>query len=239
METKRTCAIVQDLLPAYVDKLTKPETTAFVDDHLTDCESCRRVCRAMSGTLPAEAVQAEAVVRRLQMKRQRRIAIGWSIAAVVLLAVMVCLLPWPRSVSATQEAFVWQCGAPGVEQLTTLMVKGTYYDYLFREDNFTGSIRVEAYPETQGNTSVMDMGGGQYGIWYETADARMKAFGSMFVRRDGSVLVLLYDEEGHWDGSTGKMITAPASTREEAVELANALADELSPNWLGTSWDFE
>ena len=237
MESKRICAIVQDLLPAYVDKMTKPETTAFVDQHLTDCEGCRRVCRAMSGALPSEAVQAEAVVRRLQLKRQRRVALGWSIAAAIMVMAAICLLPWPRSISMTHEAILWRCGTPEEEQATTLKITGTYYDYLFREDTFTGSIWVEACPETHGDMSVARMGSGQYGIWYETEESRLKAFGSMFVRKDGSVMVIV-DEDGHWDGATGRMITAPASSREEAVRLANELADELSPTWLDP-WDFD
>lgn len=237
METKRTCAIVQDLLPAYIDKLTKPETTAFVDAHLTDCESCRKVCRAMSGALPSEAVEAEAVVRRLRQKRFRHLAIGWSIAAAALLVVMICLLPWCRSIHVTQPAVIWRCGTPEEEQLTTLTVNGTYYDYLIREDNFKGTLRVEGMPETQGFTSIMDMEGTQLGIWYENEDAQMKSFGSMFVRKDGSVVVIVH-EDGHWDGEKGRMITAPATTREEAVALANALADELDPHWLGYR-DFE
>ena len=85
MESKKICAIVQDLLPAYIDKLTKPETTAFVDAHLTDCESCRRVCRDMSGTLPQEAVEAEKVVQRLKTQHYRRVAVGWGIVLAVLL----------------------------------------------------------------------------------------------------------------------------------------------------------
>lgn len=237
MESKRTCAIVQDLLPSYVDKMTKPETTAFVDAHLTDCESCRRVCRHMSGALPAEAIQAEQIVTRLKAERDRRLAIIWGAAGVILLILAVCLLPLPRRLDVTHQAMLWRCGTPEEQQLTELRLTGTYYDYLFREDDFSGSIRVEACPETHGDMSVVKMGSGQYGIWCEDEEALMKAFGSMFVRKDGSVMVIV-DEDGHWDGSTGKMITAPAATREEAVMLANQLADELSPKWLGP-WEFD
>lgn len=237
MENKRTCAIVQDLLPAYIDKLTKPETTTFVDAHLTDCALCRKVCRDMAGDMPPAAIQAEKVVRRLQQKRLKRLAIGWSAVAVALVIVLICLLPWPRSISVTHPAVIWRCSSPEEEQLTTLTVNGTYYDYLIREDNFKGTLRVEGMPETQGLTSIMDMEGTQLGIWYENEDAKMKSFGSMFVRKDGSIVVIVH-EDGHWDGETGKMITAPASTREEAVALANELADELDPKWLGNR-DFE
>lgn len=237
MENRKTCAIVQDLLPAYMDKLTKQETTSFVDAHLTDCEACRRVCRAMAGELPAEAVQAEQIVQRLNAERDRRRAWGWGILAVCLLLAVICLLPLPRRINAAHEGVLWRCGAPEEAQNTGVTVTGIYYDYLFRADAFTGSVRVEVCPETHGNTSVTAMVDGQYGIWRENENGLLEYFGGMFVRRDGSVLVLI-SEEGHWDAETGKVCTAPASTREEAVTLTNELAKELSPNWLGT-WNFE
>ncbi len=118
-----------------------------------------------------------------------------------------------------------------------MTVSGVCYDYLLRGDDFRGSLRVDAFPETQRQISIVPMGEGQFGIWYETEEALLKSLGSMFVRRDGSVMMLLYDD-GHWDGDTGLLLTAPASTREDAVALANKLAKELSPNWLGT-WQFE
>lgn len=237
MESKKICAIVQDLLPSYVDKLTKPETTAFVDQHLTDCETCRRVCRDMAGELPAEAVEAENVVKRLKQAHHRRMAILWTVVAAVLIVISICLLPLPRSISKTHEAIIWRCGTPEEVQTTTLKITGTYYDFLFREDYFAGSIRVEALPQTHGDISVVNMGDGQCGIWYENEEVLMKSLGSMFVRRDGSVMLLLH-EDGHWDAETGRMLTAPASTREEAVKLTNELAVTLSPNWLGV-WTFK
>ena len=237
MESKRICAIVQDLLPAYIDKLTKQETTAFVDQHLTDCEQCRKVCRAMSGALPEEAVQAEGIVQRLKAARDRKLAICWAAAAAVLLLLAVCLLPLPRRFSATHEGLLWRCGTPEETQSTTVTVNGIYDDYLFRTDTFTGSVWVEDCPETHGALSITKLGENQYGIWYETPQSRLNAFGSLFIRKDGSLMVII-DEDGHWDGATGRMLTAPASTREEAVALANELAAELSPSWLGR-WQFD
>lgn len=162
---------------------------------------------------------------------------GCACAGLILLILAVCLLPLPRSLDVTHQAMLWRCGTPKEQQLTELRLTGIYYDYLFREDAFSGSIRVEACPETHGDLSVVKMGSGQYGIWSEDEEALMKAFGSMFVRKDGSVMVIVH-EDGHWDAETGLMITAPASTREEALALTNELADELSPKWLGV-WTFE
>ena len=37
---RNDCSIVQDLLPLYIEDMLHPDTTAFVEDHLSDCEVC-------------------------------------------------------------------------------------------------------------------------------------------------------------------------------------------------------
>ena len=155
----------------------------------------------------------------------------WLLMLLLLMAA-VCLLPIPRRMNVTQEGILWRCGAPEEMQTTPVTVKGIYYDYLLLADKFDGSVRVEALPETQGELSMAYMGENQYGVWIRTEDALLKGLGGLYVRPDGSVLMNLYDD-GHWDGATGKMLTAPASTRAEAVALANEMAQSLSPDWLG------
>ena len=46
---KATCAMVQDLLPAYIEGLTSEETTAVIKAHLETCEECRAMYEAMTG----------------------------------------------------------------------------------------------------------------------------------------------------------------------------------------------
>ena len=151
----------------------------------------------------------------------------------LLLIAALCLLPFPKNIDITQSAILWRSGNPEDVQSTTVTLHGTYWDYLLLEDKFDGSIRVEALPKTYGEMSIVPLGNGQLGLWYADEEMLMKSFGGMFLRADGSVLLLIH-EEGHWDAEQGLMLTAPASTREEAVALANAMAKELSPNWLGT-----
>ncbi len=61
MKNDLTCAVVRDLLPSYIDKLTSEETNEAVDRHLKGCEDCRRVLSAMQGDggPAAEANQVE------------------------------------------------------------------------------------------------------------------------------------------------------------------------------------
>lgn len=165
----------------------------------------------------------------------------WLIVLVLLLLLLllaaVCLLPFPRTMKVTQQGVLWACDNPDLEQLTTVTIYGTYWDYLLLEDRFEGSVRVEAFPETQGQISIVPMGEGQYAMWYADEEMLMKAFGGMFLRSDSSVMLQIY-EDGQWDAQYGKVLTAPALTRAKAVALANELANELSPNWLGM-WTFE
>lgn len=237
MENKRICAIVQDLLPAYVDKLTKPETTVFVDQHLTDCESCRRVCRAMAGDMPPEAIQAEAVVRRLQQKRRRRIALGWGLAAVLALIAAVCLLPWPRGISVTHEGFEWRVNDENHGVLRSVRLEGTYYDYLFREDRFAGEVVIDGYPAAR--SAAVSTGNGQIWLQYADGEGMTRSLGFMYLRPDGTeVLIGLY-EDGGWSGRDGLMLTAPEFLRAHAVITANHLIDELDHGWLSKFPDFD
>ena len=61
MKNDLTCAVVRDLLPSYIDKLTSEETNRAVEQHLEGCEDCRRALSAMQGEggPAAEANKAE------------------------------------------------------------------------------------------------------------------------------------------------------------------------------------
>lgn len=49
MKNDLSCAVVRDLLPSYIDKLTSEETNEAVERHLEGCGDCRRVLAAMQG----------------------------------------------------------------------------------------------------------------------------------------------------------------------------------------------
>lgn len=47
MKERKDCKIVQDLLPNYIDKLTNEETSKYVEEHLNECEECRKILKNM------------------------------------------------------------------------------------------------------------------------------------------------------------------------------------------------
>lgn len=85
------CKIIRDLLPLYHDGVCSEESRAAVEEHLADCESCRRALEDMDAPLPAaEEKRAEAdaaVVERIarEWRRLWRRALMTGIAAVLAL----------------------------------------------------------------------------------------------------------------------------------------------------------
>ena len=43
MKEKRDCKLVEDLLPNYIEKLTNKETNDFIEEHLKNCPSCKKI----------------------------------------------------------------------------------------------------------------------------------------------------------------------------------------------------
>ena len=86
------CAIVGDLLPAYVEGLTSEETTAAVEAHLASCPACaakRAAMGAEEGPSPEETAETAREVDYLKAVRRRS---RRRVAAAILCTVLVLLL---------------------------------------------------------------------------------------------------------------------------------------------------
>ena len=72
-KTELPCAVVEDLLPAYLEGLTSAETNAAVEDHLASCPACAAKRAAMGGgDDAAQAEQAETAREVDYLKAVRR-----------------------------------------------------------------------------------------------------------------------------------------------------------------------
>ena len=40
---KTECALVQDLIPNYLEQLTSEETNVFIKEHVTHCRECKKI----------------------------------------------------------------------------------------------------------------------------------------------------------------------------------------------------
>lgn len=98
------CAIVEDLLPAYVEGLTSEETTAAVEAHLASCPACAAKRAAMGGgeEETAQAEQAETAREVDYLKAVRRRG-RRRVAAAILCTVLVLLLGFAAKIFVIGE----------------------------------------------------------------------------------------------------------------------------------------
>ena len=234
MNKEQTCAVVCDLLPHYLEDLTSQTTTTFVDQHLSECDACRRVKLAMQGPLtPAEQARSELMegLRRARLRAKRR-KLTFLLCAILMLC--ACLLPLPRRIDRAVSAVRWQPDTEEYEQIT-VGIRGIYLDFLFRTDYFEGDIDIEGVPPSQkpGRLSRVYMDKGSYPLFWEEDDNSLRA-GGFIVSMPGMTqfMIGLNDDDGSWDGNSGVNITVPATTREEAVRIANDICHTNGGHWL-------
>lgn len=51
MKEKKDCKIIQDLLPNYIENLTNEETNIFIEEHLKECDDCKKILDNMKKDL--------------------------------------------------------------------------------------------------------------------------------------------------------------------------------------------
>ena len=148
---------------------------------------------------------------------------------------MICVLPWPRQISVTHEGYEWRINDESHGVLR--QVEGTYNDYLFRLDTFSGVVKIDGYPAAK--RFSLAVGEGQIALLYVMEEGMARSLGFMYMRPDGSEMLICFYEDGGWSGWDGLMITAPEFLRDHAVMTANRLVDELDRGILSQCPDFD
>ena len=59
MKEKKDCKIVQDLLPNYIERLTNNDTNKYIEEHLNECEECKKIFENMEKDLKLNNVKRD------------------------------------------------------------------------------------------------------------------------------------------------------------------------------------
>ena len=89
MKNDLSCAVVRDLLPSYIDKLTSEETNEAVERHLEGCEDCRKVLAAMQGEGGPAAEENQAETKEIDYLKKVRTGTWKRVIAGILAAAFV------------------------------------------------------------------------------------------------------------------------------------------------------
>lgn len=82
---KRDCKIVQDLLPNYIEKLTNEETNQFIEEHLKECEECKKMYENMKRELELNTTKRD----KREVKYIKKFSNKLKILKMILLVILI------------------------------------------------------------------------------------------------------------------------------------------------------
>lgn len=174
------------------------------------------------------------------MTRRSAMIIGSSL--VLMTMIVLSLLYWlPRDVEVSVDGVYYQLGEANQETVDSkpIEVKGKLYRDWLGARTFVGRISVDQtqvpIPESQRDLEIKFSNLGM-GIIVDqevyNGGSKLHTYGTLFINDDFSEMaILIKDEdeatEGTWNSNNGYMLSAPASTREEALNVANTLMKDF------------
>ncbi|MDE7476884.1 MAG: zf-HC2 domain-containing protein [Lachnospiraceae bacterium] len=92
---KYDCDIIQDLLPLYQDKICSDKSRAIVEEHISECAVCRKIANQMGDSSVEEKLIREknnVLQEHQKIVDKKTAAIGMTMAGVLMIPVIVCLI---------------------------------------------------------------------------------------------------------------------------------------------------
>lgn len=92
---KITCNVIEDLLPLYVDDVASEDSRTLIDEHLKECEKCKRALNHMKEN-DSLSIEDERISEKddktiiLHLKKKILKRIGWIAAVSSLIIILVC-----------------------------------------------------------------------------------------------------------------------------------------------------
>lgn len=135
MKNDLTCAVVGDLLPAYAEGLTAPETNDAVERHLSGCDSCSAKLAAMLSPEPEQEREETAkevdYLKKVKRRSRKRVALAVVLTVLILvgaLAAKVFVIGSPADAQSMSLGLWTDDGALQVEISSADSAK-VYWDW--------------------------------------------------------------------------------------------------------------
>ena len=253
------CAIVEDLLPAYLEGLTSAETNQAVEAHLASCPACaakRAAMGAEEGPSPEEAAETAREVDYLKAVRRRS---RRRVAAAILCTVLVLLLgfaakifvigtplnPGGVAVDTQEEGGALQVGISSLgsgnafrdwtvdnqDGVVSITARSVLVSPLFRDGGGTVEVPMEGVTEIW----LGQAGEGRL-VWQEGTEISPDAWALYQAQTpyvgDNSAVGRVLAEVDHWCGPIGYDYTISLQTSSEPYGLTIHF-DDVTAHILG------
>ena len=194
---KNECSIVRDLLPLYAEGMVSPETASFMEEHLKDCEHCRKEYERLKAPCAVPAQDDAAPLLMLQKKMAAKRL--WTIVltavfAVALLVSAFAVLDAPVYLPYTEELLaVEPVGENGLQ--ITFDPSVTDFNYTVYQDPDGGNFY---YCDVEAWYSLWDrwFSGGEELRTAVVFPAKPYPVTVMYCPNDGTESICVYGEAG-------------------------------------------
>lgn len=194
---KNECSIVRDLLPLYAESMVSPETASFMEEHLKDCEHCRKEYERLKAPCAVPAQDDAAPLLMLQKKmaaKRLRTIVLTAVFAVALLVSAFAVLDAPVYLPYTEELLaVEPVGENGLQ--ITFDPSVTDFNYTVYQDPDGGNFY---YCDVEAWYSLWDrwFSGGEELRTAVVFPAKPYPVTVMYCPNDGTESICVYGEAG-------------------------------------------
>ena len=194
---KNECSIVRDLLPLYAESMVSPETASFMEEHLKDCEHCRKEYERLKAPCAVPAQNDAAPLLMLQKKmaaKRLRTIVLTAVFAVALLVSAFAVLDAPVYLPYTEELLaVEPVGENGLQ--ITFDPSVTDFNYTVYQDPDGGNFY---YCDVEAWYSLWDrwFSGGEEQRTAVVFPAKPYPVTVMYCPNDGTESICVYGEAG-------------------------------------------
>lgn len=194
---KNECSIIRDLLPLYAESMVSPETASFMEEHLKDCEHCRKEYERLKAPCAVPAQNDAAPLLMLQKKmaaKRLRTIVLTAVFAVALLVSAFAVLDAPVYLPYTEELLaVEPVGENGLQ--ITFDPSVTDFNYTVYQDPDGGNFY---YCDVEAWYSLWDrwFSGGEEQRTAVVFPAKPYPVTVMYCPNDGTESICVYGEAG-------------------------------------------
>lgn len=92
---KYECGMIRDLLPLYQDRVCSEESRRIVQEHLEECQDCRKISEKLANETYDNRLQQEKediIGKHVRQEKRRSLLAGCTIAGILMIPVVVCLI---------------------------------------------------------------------------------------------------------------------------------------------------